>query len=429
MKERVDLLIHNAGQVLTLGDDAGPRRGPDQSHLGLVPNGAVAVRGGRIVAVGPDSDIRCAFEAPAAGTLDADRGVVLPGFTDPHTHLLFAGTREHEFEMRCQGKSYMEIAAEGGGIRSSVRSFRAASDEMIVRQSLRRLDRMLSYGTTTVEVKSGYALSTEEELRALRLIDELNEAHPCDLVPTFLGAHEFPDEHRADPEAYVRILTDEMLPRVAKETKARFCDVFCEEGVFDLTQTRRVVTRAKELGLGLKLHADEFEPIGGAELAGELGAISADHLLASTDSGLEALRDGGVIAVCLPGTSFSLGKHVYARGRKMISMGIPVALASDCNPGSSMVDSMPLVLALACLEIGLTPAEAVVAATVNSACAVGEGEDRGRIAPGQRADLQVLDAPSYVSLVYHLGGSHVRWVIKDGRVLSPVPARRPSFRR
>ena len=428
MKTQVDLLIRNAGQVLTLGDTPGPRRGPEQSLIGLITNGAVAVKAGRIVAAGPEADITGAFEAPAENTLDADRGVVLPGFTDPHTHLLFAGTREHEFEMRCQGKSYMEIAAEGGGIRSSVRSFRAASDEAILGQSLRRLDRMLSYGTTTVEVKSGYALSTDQELRALRLIDELNQTHPCDLVPTFLGAHEFPDEHRGDPEAYVRILTEEMLPRVAQETRARFCDVFCEKGVFDLDQTRRVITRAQELGLGLKLHVDEFEPIGGAELAGEFGAISADHLLASTDAGLEALRAGRVIAVCLPGTSFSLGKHVYARGRKMIEMGIPVALASDCNPGSSMVDSMPLVLALACLEIGLTPAEALVAATVNSAWAVGEGHDRGRIAPGLRADLQILDAPSYVSLVYHLGGSHVRWVVKDGRVLSPSPPLRPSFR-
>ncbi|MCA9757011.1 MAG: imidazolonepropionase [Candidatus Eisenbacteria bacterium] len=428
MKEAVDLLVHNAGQVVTMGDEAGPRRGSAQSNLGLIANGAVAVKDGRIVAVGPDADIRSAFEAPAEQTVDADKGVVLPGFTDPHTHLLFAGTREHEFEMRCQGKTYMEIAAEGGGIRSSVRSFRTASDEAIVGQSLRRLDRMLSYGTTTVEVKSGYALSTEQELRALRLIDELDASHPCDLVPTFLGAHEFPDEHRADPEAYVRILTDEMLPRVAEETRARFCDVFCEKGVFDLEQTRRVVTKAQSLGLRLKLHADEFEPIGGAELAGELHATSADHLLASTDHGLEALRAGGVIAVCLPGTSFSLGKHVYARGRKMIEMGIPVALASDCNPGSSMVDSMPLVLALACLEIGLTPAEAVVGATVNSAYAVGEGDDRGRIAPGLRADLQILDAPSYVSLVYHLGGSHVRWVVKDGRLLDPTPPRRPSFR-
>ncbi len=421
MKERVDSLIFNAGQVVTMGQEPGPRRGPEQSRLDIVEDGAVATKNGRIHAVGPSQDLRSAFEAPAEQTIDAERGVVLPGFTDPHTHLLFAGTREHEFEMRCQGRSYMEIAAEGGGIRSSVRSFRAAADEAILGQSLRRLDRMLHYGTTTVEVKSGYALSTEQEMRALRLIEELDQRHPCDLVSTFLGAHEFPDEYREDREAYVRILTDEMLPRVAAETNARFCDVFCEAGVFDVEQTRRVVEKAQKLGLRLKLHADEFEPIGGAELAGELGAVSADHLLASTDQGLEALRDGGVIAVCLPGTSFSLGKHVYARGRKMIEMGIPVALATDCNPGSSMVDSMPLVLSLACLEIGLTPAEAVVAATVNSAHAVGEGADRGRIVPGLRADLQILEAPSYVSLVYHLGGSHVRWVVKDGRVFPPPP--------
>jgi imidazolonepropionase len=428
MKEAVDALIHNIGELITLDGPPVPRVGPDQDVLGRIRDGAVAIRDGRIVAAGEDEMIRGAFVAPDGETLDAEQGVVLPGFVDAHTHLLFAGTREHEFEMRCLGKSYMEIAAEGGGIRSSVRTFRSTGDEVILASSLKRLDRMLHYGTTTVEVKSGYALSTEQELRALRLITELDRAHPCDLISTFLGAHDFPDEYRDDRDEYVRILIEEMLPRVVRETSARFCDVFCEAGVFDVEQTRRVVETAQKLGLRLKLHADEFEPIGGAELAGELGAVSADHLLASTDAGLAALRAGGVVAVLLPGTSFSLAKGVYARGREMIYQGIPVALATDCNPGSSMLDAMPLALSLACLEIGLTPTEAIVGATVNGAVAVGEGNDRGRIAPGLRADLQVLDAPSYVTLAYHLGGSHVRWVYKDGRrILPPSTVRRTDI--
>jgi imidazolonepropionase len=415
MKERVDWILKGAGQLLTLDGPPVPRTGEDLSELGIIEGGAVAIRGERIAAAGPEEEILGLFEAPAERMRDAEGGVVLPGFVDPHTHLLFAGTREAEFEQRCLGRTYMEIAAAGGGIRSSVRAFRNASDEAIVEQSRRRLDRMLRFGTTTAEVKSGYGLSVEQELRALRLIESLDRSHPVDLVPTFLGAHEFPDEHRANREAYVRILIEEMLPRVAAETTARFCDVFCEEGVFDREQSRRILTRARELGLGLKLHADEFAPIGGSELAGELGAVSADHLLVIDEAGLDALARGGVVAVLLPGTSFSLGKHVYAPGRKMIERGIPIAVATDCNPGSSMVDAMPLVLALACLEIGLRPAEAVSAATVNAAFASGVGEDRGRIRPGFRADLQVLDAPSYVSLVYHLGDSHVRWMFKSGR--------------
>ncbi|MEZ4654717.1 MAG: amidohydrolase family protein [Candidatus Eisenbacteria bacterium] len=254
-------------------------------------------------------------------------------------------------------------------------------------------------------------------MRALRLIEQLDREHPIDLVSTFLRHFfsEFPDEYREDRAAYVELVAGKMLPRVAAETQARFCDVFCEQGVFDRDETETILRAAQRLGLGLKVHADEFAPIGGAELAGELRAISADHLLVTTDAGRRALRDGGVIAVLLPGTCFSLGKHAYADARKMIEEGIPVALGTDCNPGSSMVDSMPLVLALACLEMGLSPAEVLTGATVNAAFATGVGADRGRLEPGLRADFQVLAVPSYISLVYHLGGSHVRWVWKDGR--------------
>jgi imidazolonepropionase len=414
MKERVDWIIRGAGQLVTLDGPPVPRKGADQSFLGIIEQGAVAIRGERIEAAGPESDVLSRYEAPAGRTLDAAGGVVLPGFVDPHTHLLFAGTREREFELRCQGKSYMQIAAAGGGIRSSVRAFREATDESILAQSRARLDRMLRYGTTTAEAKSGYGLSTEQEVRACRLLSELDRMHPISLVPTFLGAHEFPDEYRNDRDGYVRLIVEEMLPRVVAETSVRFCDVFCEEGVFTAEQSRTILSAARRLGLDLKLHADEFAPVGGSELAAELGAVSADHLLEVQEHGLMALRRGGVTAVLLPATSFSLGQGRYAPGRTMIQMEIPVALATDCNPGSSMTESMPLVMSLACLEIGLSPAEAICAATVNAAHATGVSADRGRIAPGMRADLQILDAPSYVTLVYHLGASHVRYVVKDG---------------
>jgi imidazolonepropionase len=421
VKEHADWIVRGAGELLTLAGPPVPRKGPDQAFLGLVRRGAVAIRGERIAAAGPEEEILSAWQAPPERVMDVEGGVVLPGFVDPHTHLLFAGTRENEFEQRQAGKSYMEIAAAGGGIRSSVRAFRAASDEQILAQSRRRLDRMLALGTTTVEAKSGYGLNEESEIRALKLIETLHQSHPVDLVPTFLGAHEFPDEYRQDREGYVRVICERMLPRVAEETKARFCDVFCEEGVFTVEQARRILTEARRRGLGLKLHADEFAPIGGSQLAAELGAVSADHLLEVNERGLLALRQGGVVAVLLPATSFSLGKRRYAPGRTMIQMEIPVALATDCNPGSSMTESMPLVLALACLEIGLSPAEAICGATVNAAHAVGLAHDRGCIAPGLRADLQILEAPSYVTLFYHLGVPHVRQVFKNGKPVLRTP--------
>lgn len=426
MSQPVDWIVRNIGQLVTvdLEGASGPRRGPEQGELGLIEGGALAVRGERLAAVGPESAVLAACTAPGDRVIDAEGGVVLPGWIDSHTHLLFAGTREAEFELRVQGKGYMEIAAAGGGIRSSVRQFRSSDDRRLLSESRQRLDRMMQWGTTTVEVKSGYALETDQELRALRLIEELDREHPVDCVATFMGAHEFPDEYREDRDAYVRVVAEEMIPRVVRETRARYCDVFCEAGVFDLAQTRAILEAARRAGLGLRLHADEFEALGGTELAVEMKAASVDHLLAVSESGLEALAAGETVATLLPGTSFSLGKHHYAPGRAMIDRGIAVALATDCNPGSSMVDSIPLVLSLACLEIGLTPAEAVVGATVNGAHALGLGEDRGILRPGYRADFQILDAPSYVSLVYHLGATHLRAVFKDGRPhATPRPTR------
>lgn len=427
----VSLLALHARQLLTVPPvrGGGPRCGAEQGELGLIEDGALAVDGDRIVGSGTTAEILARFRLRPGGTeIDARDCVVMPAFVDPHTHVLFLGTREWEFEKRLQGSTYMEIAAAGGGIRSSVRMFRAASDEALIEDSLARLDRMAAFGTGTVEVKTGYALDPEQELRALKLIRELGQRHALAIVPTYLGAHEVPDEYRADPDAYVDLLVTRMIPEAAALGIARFCDVFCEEGVFSIGQSRRILQAARAQGLGLKLHADEIEPMGGAELAAELGATSADHLGRISEAGIAAMARAGVVAVLLPGTLFSLRARAYAPARAMIASSVAVALATDCNPGSSMTDSMPWVIALACLQMGMTPAEAIVGATYNAACAVGLGQERGSLAPGYRADFQVLAAPSYARLPYHVGSSDLRDLVLGGRLrireARPLPLRR-----
>jgi len=428
----VSLLVLGARQLLTIPPPpgGGAKRGAaQQADLGLIADGALAIDGGRIAGAGTTADIRARFRLRSGGVeIDAAECVVLPAFVDPHTHVLFHGTREWEFERRLQGSTYMEIAAEGGGIRASVRMFRAAADEALLADSLARLDHMAAFGTGTVEVKTGYALDPEQELRALRLIAALGERHATTIVPTYLGAHEVPDEYRAAPDAYVDLLVERMIPEAAALGIARFGDVFCERGVFSIAQSRRILQAARAQGLGLKLHADEIEPLGGAELAAELGAVSADHLARVSDAGIAALAAAGVVAVLLPGTLFSLRAPAYAPARRMIDAGVAVALATDCNPGSSMTDSMPWVIALACLQMGMSPAEAIVGATYNAAAALGMEGERGSLAPGRRADVQILAAPSYARLPYHVGSSDLRDLILGGRPLirgaRPQPLRR-----
>jgi len=414
----VSLLVTGARQLVSVPPPVGggPKTGAAMEELGVIEDGALAVDGERIVAVGTTAEIREAFRPSGRGVeIDASDCVVLPGFVDPHTHVLFSGTREWEFEERLRGRSYMEIAAAGGGIRSSVRMFRAAGDEEVLEESLLRLDRMVAFGTTTVEVKTGYALDPAQELRALRLIDELGRRHLIEIVATYLGAHEIPDEYRDNTEAYVDLLVARMIPEAGALGIARFCDVFCEEGVFSVAQSRRILRAGQAAGLRPKLHADEIKALGGAELAAELGAVSADHLGRISDSGIAAMASAGVVAVLLPGTLFSLAAREYAPVAKMISAGVAVALATDCNPGSSMTDSMPWIIALACLEMGMTPAAAVTAATYNAAAAVGLAGDRGSLIPEYRADLQVLAAPSYARLPYHVGSSDLRDLVVGGR--------------
>jgi imidazolonepropionase len=340
--------------------------------------------------------------------------VVLPGFVDPHTHLVFPATREEEFEMRCLGLSYEEIAAAGGGIRNSARRMRDAPIGELTERARRLRRACLLSGTTTIEVKSGYGLETRAELRALEVARAIDDRG--DVVPTFLGAHEIPDEYRDDRDEYIRIVIEEMIPAVAERGLARFTDVFCERHVFSVAESRRILLAARAKGMGLKLHADELHSTGGAELAAELGAISADHLVRVSDAGVAAMAAAGTVAVLLPGTSYFLGMKAFAPGRKLVEAGVPVALATDFNPGSSMTGNMQFVITTACLGYGFTPAEAITAATRNAAAAVGLEAEVGSLAPGRRADLLVTDVANHRLLAYHHGVNHVRTVIHHGEV-------------
>jgi len=413
-----DLLVEHAAELLTLaGAHSGPRTGAALCDVGLVTDGAVAVLEGQVVAVGSTAQVRASVVlAPDATVVDAHGCVVLPGFVDPHTHLVFAGSRADEFEMRLRGATYLDIAASGGGILRTVAATRAADEEALVRLGLARLDRMLRLGTTTAEVKSGYGLSLADELKQLRAIHRASAAHEIDLVATVLAAHAVPPEFAGDPDGYVTLVTQEILPAVAEEDLAEFCDAFCDVGAFTLPQGRRVLEAGAELGLIPKLHADEFSDLGGARLAAELGAVSADPLLRASEAGLAALAEAGTVAVLLPGTAFYLNLP-YANARRMIEMGVPVALATDYNPGSSPTWSMPAIISLACIAMKMSPAEAIAAATINAAWAIGMAEEVGSLEPGKAADMTVFDAPDYREIAMPFGSSLVRHVIKRGRVV------------
>ncbi len=426
-----DLLILNVTHLLTCASPKGPKRGAALADPGLIEGGAVACLAGQIVAVGKTAEVLAQVDDPdAAQVIDAAGKVVLPGFVDPHTHLLWAGDRAGEFEQRIAGATYMEIMQAGGGIMRTVRATRAASLDDLIAQTLPRLDEMLTHGTTTAEVKTGYGLDLDSELKMLDAIRLLDEEHPIDLVPTFMAAHAVPAEYQGRTDAYVDLIVDEMLPTIADlrykvsapdgeyyVRAADFCDVFCEAGVFDLAQTRRILEAARSLGMGLKLHADEFEPIGGATLAVELEAISADHLVRTTDEQLAALAASPTIAVSLPGTPFGLGHHEYTRARRLIELGGALALATDLNPGTCWCESMQFIIALACRYLRLTPAEAINAATINAAHALNLGQYVGSLEVGKQADILVLDAPDYRHLGYRFGVNLVETVIKRGQVV------------
>jgi len=420
LQKRATLLVKNIGQLITMTGDV-PRRGDQMRELGLIENGGVAASGEEILFVGRSDEV--VGRAPLAEgclVIDAAGRVVTPGFVDPHTHPVFSMTRELEFEMRIQGRTYMEIAAAGGGIRASVRDLRTTPRDVLLKKTVRRLDRLLAHGITTIEAKSGYGLSTESEIKQLEIIRDLNQTHPIDLVPTFLGAHEVPDEFRDNREDYTDLVINEMLPRVVADGLAEFSDVFCEEGVFDIDESRRIQQAAREAGLGLKFHADELASTGGAELAASMGAVSADHLVHISNEGIRALVASGTVAVLLPATTFSLAGDKYAPARRMIEAGVTVALSTDCNPGSSHTESMPLVISLAALQMKMTAAEAISAVTVNAACAVNRQNRLGRLEVGCLADLVVWDMRDYRELPYHCGVNLADLVIKRGKVVSGV---------
>ncbi len=416
METRADLLVYNIGQLCTMQGPDRPRRGAEMDDVGLLRHAAMAVAGGKIVAVGPEKDVQALADQDTR-TVDAGGRVVTPGLWDPHTHLCYAGSREEEFAWRLAGRGYLEILASGGGILSTVRATRAASDEMLVSLLHKRFSQALASGTTGIEVKSGYGLSTVDELRMLRVIRRAAGEHPIRVVATFLGAHAVPPEFQGRANDYVQLVIDEMIPAVAGAHLAEFCDVFCEEGVFDLDQSRQILTHARAAGLGLKVHADEIAAMGGAELAAELGATSADHLIMVSPEGMAALARAGVVAVLLPGTSLTLGSR-FAPARELIAAGVPVALATDGNPGTSPTESLQAVVPLAARTLGLSPEQVLTAATVNAAWAAGRGEVGGVLAAGRPADFVVWDAADYRYLSYHYGSNLAREVYIRGRLVA-----------
>ena len=417
MAETVDRLFVHCRELVTLteGPAQGPRRGALMQQLGVIADGAVAVREGRIVAVGTTEAI--ARDYRAAEELDLSGYVVMPGFVDCHTHPVFARTREHEFHMRCAGADYMAIGAAGGGILSSMRAVREMALAELAERTERHLWGFLAHGTTTVECKTGYGLSLLDEEKSLLALQQAMREVPLTCKRTFLGAHEFPPEYRQDREAYVRLLCDEMLPKLAK--LADSCDVFAEPGVFDRTQSLRILSAARAEGLRLRMHADEIQPMGGAELAVELHADSADHLGRISDAGITKLAASNTTGVLLPGTIFFLGKPHYAPARRMIEAGCAIAIATDFNPGSCYTQSMTLIQTLACTQMKMTAEEVITAATINPAFSLQLDAACGTLHPGKQADLCVLDIPSWRAVGYAFGGNPVVMTIKAG---TPVTA-------
>jgi imidazolonepropionase len=411
------MLLHSASQLLTIAGS--PQGGHTLGNLGLIPDGAVLIRDGIIEAVGTTQKLRGAF--PHEEALDAAGSVVMPGFVDPHTHLLWVGDRAAEFEMRLEGKTYLEILAAGGGILSTVRLTRQASIEKMLAETRPRMQDMLTHGTTTAEAKTGYGLQAETELRMLQALLLLDAQGPLEIVPTFLGAHAVPPEYQGNPDGCTDHLCTEMLPAVQRWWDAHgssralpFVDVFCETGAFSLAQSRRILVAAKTLGFPLKIHADEFDNLGGASLAAELGAVSADHLVKTSPADIATLAASGTVAVALPCTPFGLAEHDYTPARAILEANGLLALATDLNPGTAWGGNMQFAIALACRYMRLTPAQAIVAATLNAAAAIQRADRIGSLEPGKQADLLILNVADYRHLGYRFGTNLVRTVIKRG---------------
>src|SRR5256714_2559924 len=410
------LAVLHASQVVTLTGPKRPRIGAEMSELAISRDGGMLVRDGKIESVGPSDEME--KNVGDAEIVDARGRSVMPGFVDAHTHLVFAGNRLDDFERRARGETYEQIAKAGGGIWSTVAKTRAANDADLFTQAQKHTNWFLSCGTTTVEAKSGYGLTVEDELKILRVIRRLNQEIPLEVVPTFLGAHAIPREDRESPERYVDLVINEMLPRVAKENLAEFCDVFCERGYFDLEQAREILVAAKKRGLKLRMHADQITNSGGAKLAAELKATTADHLERTEGQGIAAMKSASVQPVLLPGSVYALGSTCYPRAREMIDAGLAVVIATDFNPGSSPTPSMPMVLSLACTQMKMSPAEAISAATVNAAYSLGRGDQGGSLEAGKLANFAVFDCEDYRELAYWFGFSQAHYVyVKGERVV------------
>ena len=410
------MIIRNAKELLTLKGSNEARSRKEMDDLAIINNGTIVINDKKIIWVGNDNELPNMYESE--NIIDAKNKVVMPGFVDPHTHPVFKNTRENEFEMRILGKTYVEISKAGGGINSSIVGVRESSKEELFDLAKMRIEKMIKLGTTTIEAKSGYGLDTENEIKMLEVIQKLDETLPIDIVPTFMGAHEFPPEYKNDKNEYIRILNEEMMPLVKEKGLAKYVDIFTEDHVYNIEQSRKILSTAKSLGFKLRMHADEIVSIGGADLAAELGAISADHLGAASDEGLMKMAEKKVIATLLPGTIFSLGLPNYAQARKMIDLGIPVALATDYNPGSCNCDDMSMIISLACIQMKMTPAEAIVASTFNGACALEMQDEIGSLEIGKFADIIILNIPSYQFIPYHLGSTNIETVLKKGQKIN-----------
>nr|WP_304215017.1 imidazolonepropionase [Fredinandcohnia onubensis] len=408
--------IKHAAQLATLASDVkGPRSKEAMSELGLIEDGSLWIEDGVIQAVGTTKGLEARYADKLHETeiVDATNHLVTPGLVDPHTHVVYGGSREREFEMRLEGATYMDIMNAGGGIHATTTMTREATEDELIEQTTRRLDSFLAHGVTTVEGKSGYGMDLQTELKQLRVMKKLQNQHPIDLVPTFMGAHAVPPEYKGREDEFVDHLIHDMLPVVAKEKLAEFNDVFCEKGVYTPEQSERILEAGKRLGLIPKIHADEIVPYGGAELAAKVGAISAEHLLKASDEGIKAMAKSGTIACLLPATAMYL-REVAAAGRKMIDEGVAVAISTDCNPGSSPTTSMPLVMNLACISMRLTPAEALTAATYNAAHAINRQDQVGSLEVGKQADIVLWNVKNYQELQYLFGVNHVKAVWKKG---------------
>lgn len=410
-----NIIIKNAAQLVTCSGFSA-KKGREMSNLSVIENGTVIVSGGIITYVGKDANCPPLSDFPNHEIIDATGKAVLPGFVDSHTHFIFGGYREEEFSWRMRGDSYMSIMERGGGIHNTMTATRNASFDELKNSGRKRLNSMLAMGVTTVEGKSGYGMDKATELKQLEVMKSLNEEHAVDIVSTFMGAHATPTEYKGRENDFLDYMIEEVMPEVKEKNLAECCDIFCEKNVFDIEQSRRYLTAARDLGFKLKIHADEIVTLGGAELAAELKALSADHLLQASDKGIGDLAESGVVATLLPCTAFSLKEH-YARGRYMIDSGCAVALATDLNPGSSFTNSVPLLFALACIYMQLSPEEALTALTINGAAAVGKADKTGSIDVGKQGDLVILEYPSYKFLPYHIGINIVEKVIKKGILL------------